>query len=212
VSMNATGGQTIGLPPGALVATAGEDEAKYNSGNVVVKKLIARLLQQLRLEVGSTSGIWVDVGIGEGLAAEAMRIDTGSLIGVEYRADKLTTALQRLPTASGIRADAGMLPFADRTADVVTCLEVLEHLVAPELAVAELSRICSGRCVVSVPWEPYFRLGNFCRGKDLGRWGNNREHVQQFRPSSLGRLLQRSFGEVSVHPCFPWLIGVATPN
>ncbi len=210
--MTSTGGQAIGLPPGASVETAGEDEAKYNSGNVVVKKLIARLLHQLRLEVGSTTGVWVDVGIGEGLAAEAMRIDAGSLIGVEYRADKLATALRRLPTASGIRADAGMLPFTDDSADVVTCLEVLEHLVAPERAVAELSRICAGRCVVSVPWEPYFRLGNLCRGKDLGRWGNNPEHVQQFRPSSLGRLLQRSFAEVSVHPCFPWLIGVATAH
>jgi len=210
--MTSTGGQAIGLPPGASLATAGEDEAKYDSSNVVVKKLIARLLHQLRLEVGPTAGIWVDVGIGEGLAAEAMRIDAGSLIGVEYRADKLATALQRLPTASGIQADAGMLPFTDHSVDVVTCLEVLEHLVAPERAVAELSRICSGRCVVSVPWEPYFRLGNLCRGKDLGRWGNNPEHVQQFRPSSLGRLLQRSFAEVSVRPCFPWLIGVATPR
>jgi 2-polyprenyl-3-methyl-5-hydroxy-6-metoxy-1,4-benzoquinol methylase len=96
----------------------------------------------------------------------------------------------------------------DRSADIVTCLEVLEHLEAPEPAIEELARICRGACVVSVPWEPFFRLGNLGRGKDVRRWGNNPEHVQQFRPASLNRLLRRSFAEVTVRPCLPWLIAV----
>jgi SAM-dependent methyltransferase len=148
---------------------------------------------------------------GNGLALEAMQARARLLIGVEYRSDKLAAALQRLPRATGIRADAGMLPFTDGSVDVVTCLEVLEHLEAPERAVGELARICRGRCVVSVPWEPYFRLGNLCRGKDVRNWGNNREHVQHFRPSTLRHLLGVSFGEAKVYPCFPWIIAVATP-
>jgi 2-polyprenyl-3-methyl-5-hydroxy-6-metoxy-1,4-benzoquinol methylase len=207
----ATGPEPIGLPPGASVLAAGEDEAKYSSHNVVVQKLIARLLRELRVAAGSTSGTWVDVGIGEGLALEAMEVRAGSLVGVEYRQDKLAMALQRLPTASGVRADAGMLPFTDHSADIVTCLEVLEHLGAPERAVGELARVCHGHCVVSVPWEPFFRLGNLCRGKDVRRWGDNPEHVQHFRPSTLRALLRRSFAEVDVRPCFPWIIAVATP-
>ena len=207
--MEATGPAPIGLPPGASLETAGEDEAKYSSNNVVVRKLIGHLLDQLRVAAGTTEGTWVDVGIGEGLALEAMHVGTGSLIGVEYRHDKLTMALNRLPGAVGVRADAGMLPFPDHSAEMVTCLEVLEHLGAPERAVDELGRICSGRCVVSVPWEPFFRLGNLCRGKDIGHLGNNPEHVQQFRPATLRRLLGRSFAEVSIRPCFPWIIGVA---
>jgi SAM-dependent methyltransferase len=209
--MATSGPGPIGLPPGASVLAAGEDEAKYSSHNVVVQRLIARLVRELRVVAGSTRGTWVDVGIGEGLALEAMGARAGSLIGVEYRHDKLTMALQRLPTASGVRADAGMLPFADHSADVVTCLEVLEHLGAPERAVTELARVCRGHCVVSVPWEPYFRLGNLCRGKDIRRWGNNPEHIQQFGPSTLRVLLRQSFGVVSVRPCFPWIIAVATP-
>lgn len=197
------------MPPGADLEAAGEDEAKYTSRNVVVRKLLLRLLQRLEEAAGSTNGAWVDVGIGEGLALSAMHVDAGSLVGVEYRFDKLALALERLPSASGVRADAGMLPFSDRSADIVTCLEVLEHLDAPRRAVEELARICRGHCVVSVPWEPFFRLGNLCRGKDVGQWGNNPEHVQQFRPSSLRRLLGSSFEEVQVHPCFPWIIAVA---
>ena len=210
--MTATGPKPIGLPPGAALDAAGEDEAKYASRNIVVRKLIARLLGELREAAGSTNGTWVDVGIGEGLALNAMRVHAGSLIGVEYRHDKLSLALERLPSATGVRADAGMLPFTDRSAEVVTCLEVLEHLEAPERAVGELARICRGRCVVSVPWEPFFRLGNMCRGKDVRQWGNNSEHVQQFKPSSLRRLLGQSFDQVEIRPCFPWLIAITQAN
>jgi SAM-dependent methyltransferase len=210
--MSVLGEKPIGLPPGASNLAAGEDEAKYSSRNVLVRNLIDRLLRELREAAGSTEGTWVDVGVGEGLALEAMEARAGLLVGVEYRHDKLATALERLPPARGIQADAGMLPLLDRSADIVTCLEVLEHLVAPERAVEELARISAGRCVVSVPWEPFFRLGNLCRGKDIGRWGNNPEHVQHFRPSSLRRLLGRSFGDVSVTQCFPWLIAVARPS
>jgi SAM-dependent methyltransferase len=159
---------------------------------------------------GFTAGTWVDVGIGEGLALEAMEVRAGLLLGVEFRGDKLAAALRRLPGAVGVQADAGMLPIISRGADVVTCLEVLEHLDAPERAVEELARISRGHCVVSVPWEPFFRLGNLCRGKDVRRLGNNPEHVQHFRPSSLKVLLRGHFEDVTVRPSFPWIIGVAT--
>ena len=166
--MSATDPEPIGLPPGAVLQAAGEDEAKYSSRNIVVRNLIAHLLRTLRRVAGSTDGVWVDVGIGEGLALEAMQVHAGSLVGVEYRHDKLSMALERIPSLSGVQADAGMLPFADGSTDIVTCLEVLEHLETPDAAVAELARVCRGHCVVSVPWEPFFRLGNFCREKTSG--------------------------------------------
>jgi len=57
-----------------------------------------------------------------------------------------------------------------------------------------------------VPWEPWFRLGNLGRGKNLGRFGNDPEHVQAFTPKRLVRALKRDFRDVTLHPCFPWLI------
>jgi 2-polyprenyl-3-methyl-5-hydroxy-6-metoxy-1,4-benzoquinol methylase len=207
--MKATEAGSIGLPPNALDLAAGEDEAKYSSRNVLVRLLIARLARKLREFAGSTTGTWVDVGIGEGLALQAMQVSADSVVGVEYRHDKLSMALKRL-SISGVRADAGMLPFVEGSAAVVTCLEVLEHLRTPERAVAELARICNGHCVVSVPWEPFFRLGNLCRGKDVSRWGNNAEHIQQFRPSKLRILLSESFEFVEIYSCFPWIIGLAS--
>jgi methyltransferase family protein len=105
--------------------------------------------------------------------------------------------------------DAGMLPLPDACADLVTCIEVLEHL--PELgpAVSELARVSGDRCVVSVPWAPWFRLGNLGRGKNVRRLGNDPEHVRWFSPRRLRRELERSFAEVRVVRAFPWIIAEA---
>ena len=92
----------------------------------------------------------------------------------------------------------------------MTCLEVLEHVEDPGRVVAELARVTRGRCVVSVPWEPWFRLGNLARGKYVSRFGNHPEHVGAFRPATLRALLHSSFADVDVRPSFPWLVGVAS--
>jgi hypothetical protein len=105
-----------------------------------------------------------------------------------------------------------MLPLAARSADLVTCIELLEHLPTYEAAVVELARITRGRCVVSVPWEPWFRLGNLGRGKNVRRLGNDPEHVQAFTPRRLRAALGAGFAQVAVTPAFPWLIAEARPG
>jgi hypothetical protein len=102
-----------------------------------------------------------------------------------------------------------MLPLPDDAADLVTCIEVLEHLPGVAPAVAELARVSGDRCVMSVPWEPWFRLGNLGRGKNLRRLGNDPEHVQWFTPRRLRRALEASFGDVRVVRAFPWLVAEA---
>ena len=53
------------------------------------------------------------------------------------------------------------------------------------------------RLVVSVPWEPWFRLGNLGRGKNVARWGNDPEHVNFFNPRKLRAALGAHFAEVN---------------
>jgi SAM-dependent methyltransferase len=207
----------LGLAPGVPLEAAGQDAAKYGSSNPVVTRLLDRWTARLTDIVGPIGGTVVDVGIGEGLCLERLlasasaagRLDPATrLVGVEYRHDKaqLACRLDRVAVAVG---DAGMLPFPDRSADLVTCIEVLEHLPAVPQAVAELARVCRGRCVVSVPYEPWFRLGNLGRGKNVGRLGNDPEHLRAFTPGRLRRALEASFAEVTVTPVFPWLVAEA---
>lgn len=211
--MNAASqGRSIGLAPGAPTEAAGQDAKKYGSSNPVVQKLLAKWTTALRGVVGElpADAVVVDVGVGEGLSLIRFLPEGRSAIGVEYRHDKVLAATERLPKLSGVVADAGLVPIASGVADLVTCIEVLEHLVVDEPAVAELARICRGRCVVSVPWEPWFRLGNLGRGKNIKRFGNDPEHVQFFTPSRLQRLLAAEFEQVRVVRAFPWLIAEAS--
>lgn len=216
----------IGLAPGASTEAAGQDAAKYGTSNPVVRWLLDRWTDRLKELIDPVTGTVIDVGIGEGLCTQRLLSvapeapgradgawsahDRGDvrLVGVEYRFDKASLA-RRLPIAGVTVGDAGMLPLPDGIADVVLCIEVLEHLPTVPPAVSELARITRGRCIVSVPWEPWFRLGNLGRGKNLARLGNDPEHVHWFSPARLRRTLQTSFNEVRVVRVFPWLVAIA---
>ncbi len=202
----------IGLAPGAPEQAAGQDAKKYASTNPVVARLLDRWTGILRDVVGpvAEADVVVDVGVGEGLSLERFLPDGHRAFGVEYRHDKALVARDRLTGLHPVVADAGMVPIATGCADLVTSIEVLEHLVTDEPAVAELARVCRGRCVVSVPWEPWFRLGNLGRGKNIRRFGNDPEHVQFFTPKRLEALLGGSFDRVRVVKAFPWLIAEAS--
>jgi 2-polyprenyl-3-methyl-5-hydroxy-6-metoxy-1,4-benzoquinol methylase len=206
-----TAGRALGLPPGVPEEATGQDEKKYTTSNPVVLKLIGRWLQAVRDAIGTDPGLVVDVGTGEGFALERTVPAGTPVLGVEYRAGKIRAAAQRLPHLSGMVGDAGMLPVRSHCAPVVTCIEVLEHLTDPAVAVQELARITKGHCVVSVPWEPWFRLGNLGRGKNVARIGNDPEHVQQFNARKLRALLGTHFTQVDVRTCLPWVIAVARP-
>lgn len=203
-----TGATPIGLAPGAPEAAAGQDAAKYGTTNPVVQKLLGRWMTTIHEILGDVSGVVVDVGVGEALALERMIPGGHPAVGLEYRIDKAKAAKARLDWLAPVSGDAGMLPFPDDCADLVTCIELLEHLPTFKPAVSELARITApgGRCVVSVPWEPWFRLGNLGRGKNVARLGNDPEHVQFFTPKRLVRGLRRGFRDVELRPCFPWLI------
>ncbi|MGI8757415.1 MAG: class I SAM-dependent methyltransferase [Acidimicrobiales bacterium] len=202
--------RSIGLAPGLDDAAAGQDAAKYGTSNPVVQKLLTAWMAKLQGVLGVATGPVVDVGIGEGFALERMFPAATEVVGLEYRHDKAVVAAGRLPAASVVRGDAGVLPFPDRSAELVTSIEVLEHLPGYSQAVAEMSRICRGRLVVSVPWEPWFRLGNLGRGKNVARWGNDPEHVNHFNPARLQRALGQDFAEVRIVRAFPWIIAEAS--
>ena len=207
--MTAATSRPIGLAPGAPEEAAGQDAKKYQTTNPVVQKLLGRWMGLLKGVLGTIDGTVVDVGVGEGLALERMLPAGYPAIGLEYRFDKAQAAVERLAGLAAVKADAGMLPIRTGGADLVTSIELLEHLPQYQPAVAELARITRGRCVISVPWEPYFRLGNLGRGKNVKRFGNDPEHVNFFSPSRLQKALEAEFAEVRVVRAFPWLIAEA---
>ncbi len=89
--------KSIGLAPGLDDAAAGQDAAKYGTSNPVVQKLLARWMTTMHAVLGDTSGVVVDIGIGEGFALERMFPANTPAIGLEYRHDKALVASRSCP-------------------------------------------------------------------------------------------------------------------
>jgi ubiquinone/menaquinone biosynthesis C-methylase UbiE len=120
------------------------------------------------LDVGSGRGVflWPLLDEFSGLAVTAVDI-------ADHRLDMLA-AVRRggVERLSVERMDVTALTFADRSFDVVTVLEVLEHLERPEAAAREVLRVARRAVIASVP----------------SREDNNPQHVRLFDRASLTAL------------------------
>lgn len=190
-----------------------DNSRKYQTTNPMVRYLIDRFLREVvnRVRLSRVRRV-VDVGCGEGLVAAALR-KAGMDIdyrGFDLRPEAVAAARELNPEWSFETADLHALPIERGWADMVLCLEVLEHLNQPETATAHLAAMTCKQALISVPWEPWFRIGSLCRGTYLQSWGNHPEHVQHFTHTSLRNLLQRSFCRVEMVPSvFPWILAQA---
>lgn len=98
----------------------------------------------------------LDAGCGTGhlLRAVMDRIPPPErVVGIDQTQSGIAHLASMVPTAEAVVGDVFELPYENDTFDVVLCTEVLEHVHAPELLLAELVRVCrqSGTLVLTVP-------------------------------------------------------------
>jgi ubiquinone/menaquinone biosynthesis C-methylase UbiE len=154
----------------------------------------------------------LEVGCGEGIVIEYLstRVPSTRVDGVELDAGALTRGRARCRDASLLQADVYELPFRSRSYDLVICLEVLEHLADPQRALREIRRVSREGCLLSVPHEPFFRLGNVLRGNHLARLGNPQDHVQHWGAREFTAFCARELAVRTATGAFPWLIVYGT--
>jgi SAM-dependent methyltransferase len=190
-----------------------DNEGKYRSRNPVVRYLVGRFLSRVsELAATERPRRVLEVGCGEGivLAELATRLPGTRFDGLELDEASLEQARVRCPGAGLVRGDACALPFGDRSFDLVVCLEVLEHLPEPAHALRELRRVARSGCLLSVPHEPFFRLGNVLRGKNVSRLGDPSDHLQHWGARDFAGFCGRELAvRVQAHS-FPWLIVYGT--
>jgi len=187
---------------------------KFQSGNPLVRRLIDRFYDRITTRVAALAPEnLLDAGCGEGetLARLAGHLPP-RVLGFDILEPSVRFTAQRHPAPHVAVASIEAICCPDNTFDLVLCLEVLEHLPDPEQAVAELLRVSRRDVLISVPSEPWFRLGSLCRGKYLATWGNHPEHVNHWSPRTLRRFLAASAEVVAVEHCLPWIIAHCRPR
>ncbi len=143
----------------------------------------SRLLPRVEWALGVLRGLQpaslLDIGSGRGtflwpLLAAFPHLPV-TAIDADPRRAKLLAAVQaggieRLTTR---QADATALPFPDSHFDVITLLEVLEHIPDTQSALAEAVRVCERALLITVPSRP----------------DDNPEHIHLFDEDRLRQML-----------------------
>ncbi|MEK7636785.1 MAG: class I SAM-dependent methyltransferase [Patescibacteria group bacterium] len=153
----------------------------------------------------------LEVGCGEGylLTAIALAVPSAALLGLDVNDEALRVGRRLWPSLKMEHGDIYRLPQSDRSWDVVIASEVLEHLERPSEALRELKRVAKRYLLLSVPFEPWFRIGNLGRGKHLSRLGNHPEHVNQWSRRGFGDFVAAQTAVELLSGSFPWTIVLA---
>ena len=186
---------------------------KHTQAKGLRKKLIDRFnlafTETINPYISETSNI-LDVGCGEGFMLKLIHENhpKSKLIGCDLSPKAIEKAKIILPNFDFYVSDGYCIDFPDKTFDVVVCTEVLEHVYEPAKMLAEIKRLSQRYVLLTVPHEPFFRLGNLISGKYLSTLGNHPEHVKQFGKSKFRSLCNEYFEEIRCASVFPWLMYV----
>jgi ubiquinone/menaquinone biosynthesis C-methylase UbiE len=166
---------------------------KRNAELPRVRKVLG-ILQGLRpqslLDIGSGRGtfLWPLVDAFPGLNVTAIDLDPARVTDIDF------VRLGGIANLQALRMDATRIELEDDYAEVVTALEVLEHLSSPERAAAEAVRVARRFVIASVP----------------SKEDDNPEHVRLFDKQGLeSLLLSAGAGSVKIEFVLNHMIAVA---
>ena len=182
---------------------------KYGTRNPVARLLqrgFERNLDDLLASAEPAS--LLDVGCGEGVLTQrwANALAPRRVVGIDLEDPLIAAewAKRPAPNLSYIAQPADALPFADGEFDLVTAIEVLEHVPDPERTFAEMARCAARHVLVSVPREPLWRAVNMARGAYWRDLGNTPGHVNHFSSAAISALCARHGEVIETRAPFPW--------
>jgi ubiquinone/menaquinone biosynthesis C-methylase UbiE len=177
---------------------------KESTTHPIERRLVDGFDADLMALLPPGAGRVLEVGCGEGNQLRKLTdaLPDAALVGLDLAPPDRSE--WRAQSAEMVCGSVLALPYADRSFDLVLALEMLEHVDDPGAALAEIARVTAGTVLLSVPWEPVWRVGNLVRGRYLGQFGNTPGHIQHFTRRGFLRLVGRYFRVDEVRRPLPW--------
>lgn len=135
------------------------------------RRLVAYLMKS---QHSSDPCTMLDVGSGTGGTVLALR-KLGKVIGLEP-SERAVASCRKLNLPNVVRGTAESLPFRESAFDLISCLDVLEHVTDPVRVLRELRRVVkdAGKIVLTVPAFRFLWSGHDEALGHLRRYGRRR--------------------------------------
>lgn len=182
---------------------------KYGSSNPLARRMMAGFERDVdALLATANPRSLLDVGCGEGIVTErwAASMPQSRVVGLDLADPDLAAewAKRARPNLTFTAGSAYELPFGAGEFDVVSGIEMLEHVPDPAVVLAEMRRVARSHLLVSVPREPLWRALNMARGSYWAESGNTPGHVNHWSRGAFARLCGE-FGHIQeVRTPLPW--------
>ncbi len=193
----------------------------YTSSNIIIRYLAKRFfirLSSVLERAKAVSMFGLDIGIAEGhmtsMLVEKKLIK--KMVGIEIDLEKLRRAKNLIGRIDCINSDANFLNFKSDVFDFIIITEVLEHLSDPSNVLNEIVRVAKKDAIIiiSVPYEPFFHIGNLIRGKHLKQKGFTPSHLNFWTRGEFLYFVDKFIDIKDEYrfSTFPWLLYYGIPK
>ncbi len=183
---------------------------KYLKTNFLSNFLLANFFGSIQKIITGLSGIQkvLEVGCGSGFSTFQL---AEFFLNKHFEASDIDENLvkeaqQKNPSVKISQESVYDLQRENNSFDLIFCLEVLEHLEKPEIALSELSRVSAKYVLISVPNEPFWRILNMARFKYLKNFGNTPGHLNHWSKKEFASLVSKYFKIKKIATPLPWTI------
>lgn len=188
------------------------NQRKYESGNPLRKMWLRPFQKKFNAAVTALQPeTLLEIGAGEGYLLHELQqqLPQTKMLGLDLVPEFIAEGKRLFPELHLDVGDIYQIGQPDHSWDVVVVSEVFEHLAHPEEALREVARVARQHVVLSVPWEPFFQLGNLVRGGYVKTLGNHPEHINHWTTAGFARFVGTQLHVERVLRSMPWTIIVA---
>lgn len=155
----------------------------------------SRRIIELKKVIPKKTTTLLDIGCHAAFLTERILKDRefSKLYGIDISKDAIKKAKKRIPEGIFKIANIHSLPFEKNYFQTVLCIEVLEHIENPELALSEIKRVLkkNGKAIILVPTDStLFKIIWKIWTSVYPVWQHT--HIQSYHHNSLETLIKKN--------------------